>query len=153
MTTSTLLKCFHICVPYASDVQPAVRGGDVWGWDYCQTDTWCASHMDMTDTFPKSQASVRSTGFYMFSETPVYCLLENTRHVYYRWEFFISVFLPIHLYYHFTFLFYHYFLYIYIFFFIVFSFVSRFLCIFYLIILSMLVFCILFIYYLFSFVS
>ncbi len=34
MTTLKLLKCFHLCVPYASDVEPAVRGHDVWGWDY-----------------------------------------------------------------------------------------------------------------------
>ncbi len=36
MTTLKLLKCFQFCVPHASNVQPTVRGHDVWGWDYLQ---------------------------------------------------------------------------------------------------------------------
>ncbi len=57
MKTSKLLKCFHFCVPYASDVQPVVRGLDVWGWDYfnntattiggSQCHLWCHSRLSV----------------------------------------------------------------------------------------------------------
>ncbi len=72
MTTSKLLKCFHFCVSYASDVQAAVRGHDVWGWDYSSTDLKpailsCLSYLSYVDSLSLvSLTNATGTIFHLF---------------------------------------------------------------------------------------
>lgn len=88
------------------------------GWSVCTSRILLDRHMMYFTHGHDRHFSIISSSavFYTISETPDFCLLENTRHVYYRLSFFIYIFLPINLYYHFTFLFYHYFLYYHFFF-------------------------------------